>query len=259
MRSWGLAGTLVAIAAAAVLPACARTPAEPDGLTWRPVETPGFELLPRVIGDGAEGLNALFSQLDDEARTRRADCLSAENEHADYERDVSAPFTGPRFLTVTVHESYYCGGFHPDVDIRAMTFDRRTGGLPDWDSLWPGAAVTASTNGSGNLPAVSSAPALTAWFRAAVRADAASDAEWLAQCDPWYGDDPVDEPLTLWLNAEAGGIGLDWASLPHAAKACASPRIMPVEDAARLGASPELIDALRRGHAARAFHRGPHP
>ncbi|MDP3801303.1 hypothetical protein [Brevundimonas sp.] len=251
---WVPRALALAIAATAALSACARASADSDNLVWPAEVHPGFAVMPRMTGEGAENLNGLFDRLDAAAAETRTDCLATENHNADYARTIRAPFTGPRFLTITVNEDYYCGGAHPGVDIRPMTFDRRTGGLPDWTALWPGGGITASMEGYGNLPAVSRAPALTAWFRAAVRADAAGDAEWLAQCDDWYGDDPVDETVVIWLDAETGGVGMDLASLPHAAMACGAPRIMPIETAARLGASAELVDALREGHAARAFH-----
>lgn len=242
------------VVATAALSACAQAAADTDGLTWGAEAHPGFTVMPRLTGEGAEALNDLFDRLDASAEENRAGCLSSQHHNAEYDRAVRAPFTGPRFLSVTVNESYYCGGAHPSVDIRPMTFDRQTGGLPDWTALWPESGITASMNGYGNLPAVSRKPALTSWFRAAVRADAADDAEWLAQCDAWYGDEPVDEPVVIWLDAETGGVGMDWASLPHAAMACGSPQIMPIGEAVRLGASDELIDALREGQAARAFH-----
>lgn len=252
-RWFSAALTLVA-AAGAALSACAQTPADVDGLTWGAESHPGVMVLPRLTGEGAHELNRLLVRLEASAEQTRTDCLSSENDNTGYERFLWADFTGPRFLSVTVNESYYCGGAHPSIAIRRMTFDRLTGGLPDWAALWPGAGISASTSGYGNLPAISRAPVLTGWFRAAVRADPASDAEWLSQCDAWYGADPVDEAVTVWLDARTGGVGLDWASLPHAAMACGSPRIMPIDEAARLGAAEELIDALRQGHAARAFH-----
>lgn len=244
-----LAGTL-----AVALAGCAAAPIDGDGLTWMAGDNPNQMVLPRLTGDGAVSLNSLFDQLDSGAQENRADCLSSENENADWTRTISAPFTGPRFLSVTVVENYYCGGAHPSVDLRAMTFDRRTGGLPDWDALWPGAGITATTDGFGNLPSVTRAAALVGWFRAAVRENADNDAEWLAQCEAYYGDAPVDETVAIWLDAKTGGIGMDWVSLPHAAMACGSPQVMPTETAVRLGASAELIAALREGRRTHSVH-----
>ena len=254
MPSRWLAGAPVLIlAATAAVSACAHQPGDADGLVWSTDARPAFAVMPRLTGEGAQGLNALFGQLDLAAAERRVECLSTENGNAEFSRTIRAPFTGPRFLSITVNENYYCGGAHPSVDIRPMTFDRQTGGLPDWNTLWPGSGITASMNGSGNLPAVSRKPALISWFRAAVRSDAANDAEWLSQCDAYFGDEPVDEALVIWLDAETGGVGMDWASLPHAVMACGSPQVMPVETASQLGASDGLIAALRQGRADRAW------
>ena len=172
MTARSVAGALALLfAATTALSACAQASADTDALTWRAEAHPGVAVMPRLTGEGAEALNGLFDRLDAAAEEDRTGCLSSENGNTEYDRIIRAPFTGPRFLSVTVNASYYCGGAHPSVDIRPMTFDRETGGLPDWAALWPGGGITASTDGHGNLPAVSREPVLTNWFRAAVRAD----------------------------------------------------------------------------------------
>ena len=213
--------------------------------------------MPRLTGLGAEALNRLADQLDADALEERTLCLASQSGNADYTRFVQAPFTGPRFLSVTINEDSYCGGSHPNVDIRPLTFDRETGGLPDWRSLWPTIQVDSSLEGTGYWPATTRAPALVDWFRAAVRDDPETDAEWLSQCEAHYGPEPIDEALVLWLDAETGGIGMDLAWLAHAEKACGSARVMPIDTAERLGASPELVEALRRGYADRAYRSLP--
>ncbi len=238
------------------LSACAQEPAQPESLTWGEDAYADFAIMPRLTGEGAEPLNALFTRMDGVAEEERSTCLIPDNENTNYERTVWAPFTGPRFLSITVQTGYYCGGPHSNFDTRPMTFDRQMGGLPDWASLWPDSGITAGMEGYGYLPARTRAPALISWFRSAVHADPSSDPAWLAQCEAYYGDDPIDETIVVWLDAESGGVGMDWYSLPYVSKNCGSPQIMPVDEAARLGASDDLIAALRQGHADQNWHSG---
>ena len=143
MTARSVAGALALLfAATTALSACAQASADTDALTWRAEAHPGVAVMPRLTGEGAEALNGLFDRLDAAAEEDRTGCLSSENGNTEYDRIIRAPFTGPRFLSVTVNASYYCGGAHPSVDIRPMTFDRETGGLPDWAALWPGGGIT---------------------------------------------------------------------------------------------------------------------
>jgi hypothetical protein len=249
LKRWILA---VVLTLAAPMSACAQD--RSDELTWRADPHPDFAVMPRLGGEGADGINRFLAGLDDGAEHDRAQCLSLEGaSNLDWNRTITAPFTGPRFLSVMLAEDYYCGGAHPSVDIRPLIFDRRTGGLPDWSVLWPSARITASLEGTGYWPSRSEAPALVDWYRAAVRADPEHDAVWLEQCEAHFGPDPIDEAVVLWLDAETGGVGMDLAWLAHAEMACGSAQVMPIDVAERLGAAPELIDALRRGHAEGAF------
>lgn len=236
------------MAATVALSACAQTHgnAASDDLSWSEDPHPDFALSPRLEGPGADGINAALATFDAGALAGRADCAAAGGE---WTRTVWTPFAGPRFLTVAINDSFYCGGAYPSVSLIRLTVDRRTGSAPDWTTLWPAAGILAASQADGLLPSTTQAPAVIDWFRAAVREDPENDAEWLDQCDGWYGADAPEEPVMIWLDAAAGGIAMDWAYLPHVAMACGSPQVMPLDVAAQLGASPELIDAMRQGHA----------
>lgn len=229
--------------------ACSQTPPITDGLSWKPDPYADFALMPTVEGRGSQPLNEILGKLDEAAQAQRRDCLTGESPHVEYSRTVWAPFKGPRLISIGVNEGYYCGGAHPSVDLRIMTFDRVTGGVPDWDVLWSGSRLEASLQGSGYISSTTRAPALLGWFREAVRADASNDPEWLEQCDAYYGSDPVEEPIMIWLDGASGSIVMDLADLPHAAMACGSPQSMSAEQAAALGASAELVDILHAGAA----------
>ena len=247
----------VLVTASVALSACAQTPVAQmpvaDSLIWLDDPHTDFALTPRLIGEGAESLNVRLADFDSEAQAARIDCLAMGGADAEFTRTTWVPFSGPRFLTVAVNDGYYCGGAYPSVNLIRLTLDRRSGGAPDWASLWPAAEMQDASQGGDLLPTTTEARALIDWFRAAVRADAENDAEWLEQCDGWYGADPIQQRLMIWLDAAAGGIVMDWADLPHVAMACGSTQVMPLDVAARLGASPELLDALRQGHAHGAF------
>ena len=233
------------------LSACAQTSGgeSSGGLTWPDSRHPDFAMTPRLTGPGTEAINARLAHFDAQGLKERAQCLEMGQERGEFVRLTGVAFTGPRFLTVVITDDYYCGGAYPSVNLVYLTLDRETAGAPDWASLWPAADLLAASGGDDLLPSTTEAPALADWFRSAVRADPENDAEWLEQCDPWYGADPIQQPLVVWLDAAAGGIALDWTHLPHVAMACGSTQVMPLDVAARLGASPELIEAVRQGHA----------
>jgi hypothetical protein len=243
----GLGASVLVFAAATALSACAQAP-DADGLIWPDGPHPDFELMPRLTGEGSEPLNALFTQLDEAALGNRADCLGSGHQYAEWSRTVGRLFTGPRFLSIEINEGYYCGGAHPTVDLYRLTFDRRTGGVPDWATLWPGAEITASTEWPGQMPATTLSPALLEWYRAEVRSAPETDGAWLKQCDGYFGSDAANETLTIWL-LDSGRIGVDFASLPHAAMACGSAQFITADEAEALGASAELVGLLREAEA----------
>ncbi len=220
-----------------------------DDLVWRPDPHEDFALAPRV-GAAWPKIDSDLSGIDAEGEGNRRDCLSDGSEYANWSRDVDATMTGPRFLGLTVTDSYYCGGPHPDIAVWPITWDRQTDAPMDWNALWPDAQVKPVRVSSRALPqsAVSMSPALAAWFRARVRARAAGDPAWLAECDAHYGADEVGDGVVLWLDAKNEGVGMDLAWLAHAEKGCGSPMVMPLEEATRLGAARELTDAVRAAH-----------
>lgn len=255
MRRIDLAAAILGLmlGAAGGLSACAQTGATPGELVWPPDPHPDFALSPRVTGEGSEGVNRQLAVLDARAQAGRTDCVTQGGHDGEWTRVVWAPFEGPRFLTVAVNDAFYCGGAHPSVSLIRLTFDRSTGGAPDWAILWPDAQLLAVSEAGEVLPSTTLWPELVDWFRTAVRNDPENDADWLEECDAYYGERALQEPLVVWLDAAGGGIAMDWAHLPHVAMACGSPQVMPVDVAARLGASPALLDAVRQGHAERSF------
>lgn len=234
----------------AVFPAQAQDTTDGDTLIWSDEVFPGFDNLPRLTGQGAAAINARFQAMDAFAAQERAGCLESDPDHAEWTRTVSAPFPGPRFLSILINQGYYCGGAHPSVELRRLTFDRASGEAATWDALWPGAGWLSTEDYGAGQPPETRDPRLVAWFRGAVRAHPENDAEWLGQCEAYYGEDPVDEAVVVWLDGASGMIGMDWASLPHAAMACGSAQFMDAGTAAALGASPELIAALAAGREA---------
>jgi hypothetical protein len=220
-----------------------------NDLTWSPDPHADFALMPR-LSDVSSRINADLSKIDVQGDGNRIDCTSGGRENQSWSRSVNANMTGPRFLGLTVTDDYYCGGAHPDVEVRRITWDRQTDTAMDWNTLWRDAQVKpvrVSPEAPPETP-VSMSPALAAWFRAKVRAASAGDPIWLADCDAHYGNDEVGDGLALWLDAQRGGIGMDLAWLAHAEQACGSPQVMPLDEAARLGAAAELTEAVRAAH-----------
>ena len=216
---------------------------------------PGFALAPRLAAH--EAINADLSRIDAQGDFLRRECLTDGGDNISWERDIDATMTGPRFLGLTVTTAYYCGGAHPGADTRSMTWDRLTDAPLDWTALWPAAQVQ-PIRPSPDFPpeaAVAMSPALVAWFRSTVRAAPEADPAWLSDCDAHYGDDPMDEGVVLWLDAEHNAIVVDLAWLAHAEQACASPQFLPLDEAERLGASPDLTRAVHDAHRLGAWRK----
>lgn len=224
-------------------------------IRWSADSQSGFTRAPRLIVH--ETINADLSRIDSQGEFLRRECLADGGENVFWERDIDAPMIGPRFLGLTTTTSSYCGGSHPDIDTRPMTWDRLTDAPLDWSTLWPAAQVQPIRPSPDFLPeaAVAMSPALVAWFRSTVRTEPELAPDWLADCDAHYGDDPIDEGVVLWLDAEHDAIGVDLAWLAHSEKTCASPQFLPLAEAERLGAFPELTRPVHEAYQLGAWRK----
>ena len=52
---------------------------------------------------------------------------------------------GPRFLSLVISDSAFCGGIHPNFQTVAFTFDLATGKTVDWVKLLPAPLIETTT------------------------------------------------------------------------------------------------------------------
>lgn len=241
---------LMALVAGGGFAACADFQDGPD-LVWTPQPYPDYALAPRLAGPGSDGVNGALDALDSQAQTARSECLAAAGEFGSWLRTVWTPYVGPRFLTVAVNDQAECGGAHPFNQTTFYTFDRQIDDVPDWQTLWPGAAIVHDGLAPAVGPARTNAPAIWRWYAAAVAQDTTVDPELRRLCADLYQPGSDGEAwLEVWLDGASGGLGVRLSDLPHAVQACNTTQIMPADDMARLGASDPLLDAVRAAPAA---------
>ncbi|HYC96478.1 hypothetical protein [Brevundimonas sp.] len=230
-----------------------------DGLTVLPAVAKGIAALPRLAGDTAATrvINADLERMDAAVRQAVRECLTDGGEYADWYRSVDAPMTGPRFLSLTVLDELYCGGPHPDNVRMAVTYDNRSGKRVNWADLMPAPFVQPlepMTDVFGTEFSVSKSPALLAWVRERVSAVSAEDPEWWADCEDQYRyHDIGGVRFMLHIDAEHEALAVETVGLPRVVMACGTMEYMSVAELERIGAAPELIEAIRTAHRAGAW------
>lgn len=251
------------LAPLALILCVAAAPPAPLRLVPRPDIAPDVEALPRIVAPGspdqAKRINARLDLADARARTARAACLDFDPTHGFWERGVTAPFYGPRFVSLWIADFTGCGGAHPNTDQQALTYDLSTGAPINWERYLPARLVTPTgrTNaGDGAVIGTVQSPELIAWFNRT--ALAGMDVARREECGDLYGGEGVgsDGSLMLWLDAKAGGLAMQLASVPHVIAACSEPVVMPVDELRRQGAAPALIEAIEQARRAHGWDDG---
>jgi hypothetical protein len=182
-----------------------------------PRKTSGIPTYPRLtkLADAAvmERVNQQLAAREADDRSLAADCreqLRAAKQKPSknsFTQTTEVTFLSPRFLTLTVQQSYTCGGPYPtNAALDAVTYDLTTGAAVTWESMFE----------RGFLPAAGITPALGALYRKKYRTgDAASECRNAIEDDGvLFGETPV-----FWLDARAGL--LVQPRFPHVIEACA--------------------------------------
>lgn len=250
-----------ALLVSALLPAACGQPAEAPAdapaaapgagavtFTEKPKLSPTASALPRLAGEGAP-ITAINADLD------RVDALAADDVAAcdggGWNRWVSRPMTGPDFVTLRVHDDYYCGGAYPSTAQTPLTWDLSTGRRADWPALLPGLNLTTDSvedMPAGYVPNVRSA-ALGAWYGAKMLTN--PDAEWVDQCRSVFDAESLGETgFRIWADPEHGGVSVS-PDFPHVVQACADTATLTTADLRRFNAAPKLVAALDAARAAR--------
>lgn len=251
MRAITLA--LLAASAAIAGPAAA---AGPIGLNSQPALGKDLDAFPRIAaptGPKTDKINQALNRADARLKKAVKDCGKPDGEMIFWERGITAPMTGEPFLSLIASDFYSCGGAHPNTWQLALTYDLGTGRPISWASYLPAELVTPEvllTGDDATQVGAVRAPALLDWYRATVRAKPDKDPEWAEGCDSVFDQD-LD--LILWIDAEAGGVAMQIAELPHVVAACNETAVMTTDELRKRGAKPALTDAIDAAHKAKAW------
>ncbi|MFE1600496.1 hypothetical protein [Methylobacterium sp. ID0610] len=230
----------------------------PVRLEVPPAPAKDVAALPRIAAprDDAEiAINTAVARLDAKVRKAAAECRKEGGRNASWERSVSVPMRGPRFLSYAITDNAFCGGAHPNVSTMAIVYDLVSGAPVDWTGLLPSALtgqVALATGMDGTRMVTLASKRLHALYLAQYRPkSAAKPAAGTAAADA--DDDGCREivaessggppAMMAWPDAREGGLALSF-DLPHAVQACADTVVIPAAILRREGAKPLLLDAI---------------
>ena len=192
-------------------------------------------------------INATLADLNREFSRKVHDCLSGKFawskdsfDGGEWQRTIKVTMRGPRFLSMTAADGFYCGTAHPDDDLVVLVFNLETGEQVDWSALVPksaGAYLPKNVLGDEDGTPPLSLPELQAIYAAAE--DPASD------CAGYFQD---ERPFVLWPDAESGTLVAEVAGLPHVALPCKNELKLTIEQARKLGFDETLLQAVEEAH-----------
>ena len=229
--------------------------AEPLRLTPMPPAETGLEAFPRLAeaeDAPSQKINQALAAADERGRAAAASCRKdlresgADPHGAGWTRTVRVAMRGPAFLSVTAADEIYCGGPHPDAAVFALAYDLRTGSPLNWERLMPKALsgkASLTSAADGTRLGVLTSPKLRALYLKASKPD--------AECAQALEGDEL--PLMLWPDAQAGGVAIQPADLPHVIAACGPAAIIPVAVLRPMGVDGGLLDAIEAAHKAGNF------
>lgn len=247
-RSWAChaASMLVMSAALAPAPLDAATPVRGSVAFSVPRVSPnGLARLPTILPRGtisaavANRINGALRRLDARGLAAAAECRADAREASrpqagGWQRKVEVTMAGPRYFSVTVSDSSYCGGPYPNDDLQsAFVYDVETGRPVDWLSLFP---VGAKALDGSALDGT--ATGLVTWRELSRRAAAQAT----RSCRDMFGERALG--FAVRLDGRSGALVARPADLPHAIQACARDVRLDVPALRRLGFDPRLIAAL---------------
>jgi len=213
--------------------------------------------MPRIAGprDNAERkINTALARLDLNARKAAAECRT-EGGRSWWERNVSVPMKGPRFISYEITDNVFCGGAHPSIGTMAIVYDLVTGSPVDWTTLLPPTltgTIALSKEMDGTKMVTLTSKRLHALYVERYRpkggnaeVDAADEDCREAVAQARNGEPPA---MTVWLDANEGGLAMRF-EVSHAMHACVDDVVIPSATLRAEGATRTLIDALDKAHA----------
>ena len=203
--------------------------------------------MPRIadpVDEAERRINAAVQRLDATVRKAAATCKGDNGTHADWERTVETPMTGPGYISYVISDGTYCGGAHPSFGTVSIVYDLRSGAPVDWTQLLPPSLTgkVALVEGSDGTKMVTlSSKRLYALFLAGYDKARGDDPD----CKGAVRDQGASEPpgMMAWLDAKVGGLAVQF-DLPHVVQSCADPVIIPLATLRAEGGKPALLDAL---------------
>ena len=212
-------------------------------LQHRPDLAQDLQGLPRVVANAdvpeaiAAKINASLSRFDAEVKSDERECLRGKGER-DYQRQVAVTMTGPRYLSMTMDDTYDCGGPHPDDSQTVLTYDLKTGSPVNWEALLPPEAKGETIRSKGRLTI-----ALMHWPAMLERAKKQASGDQEECGDAYVGRGDIS--LNVYLSAEDHAIALQPNLTPHFYSAtCSTVVLIRADEAKRLGIAQPLIDAI---------------
>lgn len=199
-------------------------------------------------------IDASLSRLDAIVRRAAARCRADGGKDGSWERTVTVPMRGPRYVSYEIVDDVFCGGAHPDVSTMSIVYDLATGAPVDWTALLPASLtgkVSLSPGADGTRMVTLSGRRLYALYltgyrpRTGDRTDA--DDEQCRDAVTTAGDGGDVPGMTVWLDARQGGLVVRF-DLAHAIQACADSVTIPAAALRAEGAQPVLVDAIARAH-----------
>jgi hypothetical protein len=207
----------------------------------------GADAFPRIANpkDEAEKrINAALDRQDRQLRKAAAECR-ANGKDTSWDRTVTAPMTGPGYLTLIAADELDCGGAHPDTGQMVLVYDLQTGHPVNWSRLLPpdlAVKVALDDAADGSKIGTVTSPKLLALYKADYPAR-----DDRAECLDAIGNGP----FVLWPDAKAHGLEVAPSSLPHVMAACGETVTLSVATLRRLGVDARLTDAIDAAHAKR--------
>jgi hypothetical protein len=245
-RTATLAIAALGVYSMAVNQAAAADP--PVALKKSPPVAKNVDAFPRIAAPAdpaAQRINQALDRRDAQVKTAAKECSNG-----DWERAVSVPMRGPRYLALTAQDSWDCGGPHPDDSLLVLVYDLSTGSPVNWTRLLPASMVqtsTLDTAGDGTKIGVIGSRVLQDFYIKALSSDPKNPLN--PDCHEVLNE--PDLKFNVWPDAKAGGIAIQPEGLAHVLAPCVSSVVVPISDLRKMGVQPALLDAIESAHAHR--------
>ena len=233
-------GTLIPVAAMLMLLGRAAAIAADAPVTLTKPAPQAFPRIASAADEAAKRIDAALDRQDARLRKVAADCIKDGGHDASWTRTVTAPMTGPAYLTLIAADDFFCGGAYPDTAQLVLVYDLQTGSPVNWTRLLPAAIAGTATlqeGADGSKIGTLNSPKLHTLY-----AQSYPKGPDQAECL----DSIATAPFTLWPDAKADGLMIAPFGLPHVIAACAEPVLLPTALLQTMGVDIRLTNAIFR-------------